>query len=111
MSKYLNKMDINDLTIDDIREQRPDLYQEIVKKAKHTPCLVTDDDVEEIIKRSSEMGIKRIKFSVCDMYKGSTVRMPDGRTRVKPAAWVPELERTEQQQGKEARDALWNALV
>ena len=43
-------MDINDLTIDDIREQRPDLYQEIVKKAKHTPRLVTDDDVEEIIK-------------------------------------------------------------
>ena len=75
------------------------------------PGVTLMSDVEEIIKRSSEMGIKRIKFSVCDMYKGSTVRMPDGRTRVKPAAWVPALERTEQQQGKEARDALWNALV
>ena len=43
-------MDINDLTIEDIREQRPDLYREIVMKAKRTPRLVTVDDVEDIIK-------------------------------------------------------------
>lgn len=68
-------------------------------------------DIEEIIKRSSQMGIKRIKFSVCDMYTGNTQILPDGRKRIKPAAWVPALERTEQQYGKQAKDALWNTLV
>lgn len=43
-------MDINDITIEDIRELRPDLYQEIVKEATRIPQVVTDDDVEEIIK-------------------------------------------------------------
>lgn len=43
-------MDIKDITIEDIREQRPDLYQEIVKEATRIPQVVTDDDVEEIIK-------------------------------------------------------------
>jgi hypothetical protein len=61
-------------------------------------------DIEEIIKRSAAMGIKRIRFSVCDMYRGNTVRLSDGRTRIKPAAWVPALERTEQEYGKEARE-------
>ena len=75
------------------------------------PGVTLMSDIEEIIKRSSQMGIKRIRFSVCDMYKGATIRMPDGRTRIKPAAWIPALDRTEAEQGKEARDALWNTLV
>ena len=75
------------------------------------PGVTMMSDVEEIIKRSAAMGIKRIRFSVCDMYKGNTVRLSDGRTRIKPAAWVPALERTEQEYGKAAREQLWNTLV
>ena len=43
-------MELKDITIEDIREQRPDLYQEIAKEATRIPRVVTDDEVEEYIK-------------------------------------------------------------
>ena len=43
-------MDIKDITIEDIREHRPDLYKEIANEAIKIPRIVTDDEVEEIIK-------------------------------------------------------------
>ena len=43
-------MDIKDITLEDIREHRPDLYQEIVDEASKIPRIVTDGEVEEIIK-------------------------------------------------------------
>ena len=43
-------MDIKDITLEDIREHRPDLYQEIANEAIRIPRIVTDDEVEEIIK-------------------------------------------------------------
>jgi hypothetical protein len=43
-------MDINDLTIDDIREQRPDLYQEIAKEVLKASEIISDDEIANLIK-------------------------------------------------------------
>lgn len=43
-------MDLKNITLEDIREQRPDLYQEIAKEVTQIPHIVTDEEVEEIIK-------------------------------------------------------------
>ena len=43
-------MDINDITIEDIRVLRPDLYHEISKEAIKASQVVSDEEIEEIIK-------------------------------------------------------------
>jgi len=59
-------MEFKDVTIEDIREQRPDLYQEIVNEATQIPRVVKDDEIEEIIKPLfedfKEVTEKRVKL-------------------------------------------------
>ncbi len=43
-------MDINDITIEDIRVLRPDLYHEISEEAIKASQVVIDEEIEEIIK-------------------------------------------------------------
>ena len=43
-------MDINEITIEDIRAQRPDLYEEISNEAIQASQVVSDEEVEELVK-------------------------------------------------------------
>lgn len=43
-------MDINDITIENIRLLRPDLYDEISKEAIKASQIISDEEVEELIK-------------------------------------------------------------
>jgi hypothetical protein len=43
-------MDMNDITIEDIRILRPDLYDEITKEAIQASQVISDEEVEEIVK-------------------------------------------------------------
>ncbi len=43
-------MDINDITIEDIRVLRPDLYDEISKEVIKASQVISDEEVQEIVK-------------------------------------------------------------
>ena len=42
-------MDIKDITIEDLKEQRPDLYQMIVEECGAQPLFVKEDDIQAIL--------------------------------------------------------------
>lgn len=42
-------MDIKDITIEDLKEQRPDLYQMIVEECGTQPLFVKEDDIQAIL--------------------------------------------------------------
>jgi DNA repair photolyase len=74
------------------------------------PGVTLVKDIEEIMKRSAKMGIKRVKFSVCDMYPGGYYK-ENGVKKYKHNSWEVALDLTEQKYGKAKRDELWNTLV
>lgn len=43
-------MDIKDITLEDLKEQRPDLYQMIVEECGTQPLFVKEDDIQAILK-------------------------------------------------------------
>lgn len=74
------------------------------------PGVTLVKDIEEIMKRSAKMGIKRVKFSICDMYPGGYYK-ENGVKKYKHNSWEVALDLTEQKYGKAKRDELWNTLV
>lgn len=74
------------------------------------PGVTLVKDIEEIMRRSAKMGIKRVKFSVCDMYPGGYYK-ENGVKKYKHNSWEVALELTEKRYGKAKRDELWNTLV
>ena len=74
------------------------------------PGVTLVKDIEEIMKRSAKMGIKRVKFSICDMYPGGYYK-ENGVRKYKHNSWEVALDLTEQKYGKAKREELWNTLV
>jgi len=52
-------MNIDEITLEDIREHRPDLYQEIAKEVLAASQLISDDEIDDLIKPLVMLGKRK----------------------------------------------------
>jgi len=62
-------MDIKDITLEDLKEQRPDLYQMIIEERRAKPLFVNEDDIETILKPLFSEFERRAFVKIADLEK------------------------------------------
>ena len=62
-------MDIKDITLEDLKEQRPDLYQMIIEERRAKPLFVNEDDIETILKPLFSEFERRASVKIADLEK------------------------------------------
>lgn len=77
-------MDIKDITIEDLKEQRPDLYQEIVEECGTQPLFVREEELQVILEplfsEFDRMATNKIANLEKELQKEIKKRMTDGFT-------------------------------